>query len=46
MRFIYILNGQASTGTFSTRDAAYIAGLLRAGNVIAGITTAGVRGHQ
>lgn len=44
MRFIYILNGQPSAGTFSTRDAAYIAGLLRAGSVIAGITTAGVRG--
>lgn len=44
MRFIYIVNGRPSADTFSTRDAAYTAGLLCAGSVIAGITTAGVRG--
>jgi len=44
MRFIYMVNGQPSADTFCTRDAAYTAGLLRAGSVIAGITTASVRG--
>jgi hypothetical protein len=44
MRFIYIVNGQPGADTFNTRDAAYTAGLLRAGSVIAGITTASVRG--
>lgn len=44
MRFIYIVNGQPSADTFASRDAAYTAGLLRAGTVIAGITTTGVRG--
>lgn len=44
MRFIYIMNGQPSADTFGSRDAALTAGLLRAGTVISGITTACVRG--
>ncbi|MDI9853843.1 hypothetical protein [Comamonas sp. 17RB] len=43
-RFIYIINGQPSPSTFGTRNAAYTAGLLHAGSVMAGITTVGIQG--
>lgn len=43
IRFIYILNGQPSPSTFSTRNAAYTAALLHAGSVMAGITTVGTQ---
>ncbi len=43
IRFIYILNGQPSPSTFSTRNAAYTAALLHAGSVMAGITTVGIQ---
>ena len=40
MRFIFKVNGRASENTFASRDAAYAAGLLCAGGVIAGVITA------
>lgn len=40
MRFIFKVNGRASADTFASRDAAYAAGLLYAGGVTAGVTTA------
>ncbi len=39
MRFIFKVNGRASADTFASRDAAYAAGLLCAGGVIAGVIT-------
>ena len=44
MRFTYIINGRPSASTFGTRNAAYTTGLLHAGSVMAGITTAGIQG--
>lgn len=42
MRYRFKLNGAPSADTFATRDAAFAAGLLKAGGVIAGVQTVGV----
>lgn len=44
MRFTSIINGRPCASTLGTRNAAYTAGLLHAGSVMAGITTAGIQG--